>query len=1278
MRPVSHTVKNSASARPSAFQRTQLCLAISAMLVPVWSFAAPVVGPNGGVSSGTATIVQNGAVTDINQSSNKAVINWQSFSTSPNETVNFNQPNAASITLNRVIGNEQSVLQGALNATGKVFLVNPNGVLISTGATVNTGGFLASTLNISDDDFNKGNYTFKGNGSNASVTNLGTITVTDGGYVVLMGHLVSNQGAIVATKGSVSLNAGNKVTLNFNGNSLLSVTIDEGALNALVENKQAIYADGGQVILTAKAADELLGSQVNNTGIVQAQTIDDLKGTIEIYAHGGTANIAGKLDASAPITGDGGFIETSGDRVKIADSAQILTRSAMGKNGKWLVDPVDFTIAASGGDMTGAFLSNYLNTQGDYEVKSVAGSKNGNGDIHVNDAIRWGSDNRLTLTAQRDININNAITLDGAGGGLTLNYGGDYYIRTKASYSGTVLDANGKPVAKEDTSGGVYGSITFNNTANKNGLVINGNTYTLIHSMAELDALDKANGVTNTYDGGTSIFATIRAKLDLATENITTKAVGNPTAGYYDPVTGGTVPGRGGVCGATTCFYNPETRQYDLVARYPAQGKLTGYYKDAQGNFTIPSYDLQSNSYYNPATKAYDLAQAYPTGQTIYKDPINGDKYSFNGQKYYDPSSGTYHLDSKYDGKMHYNPQTGQYDKFDVIFDSNNQKLYYQPGTGMYTSQQSGVLDLLYFNPTTNRYDLALSYAANGYYALAKDLQAGGTTYASAPVTALNGVLAGLGHTIRDLKIDAATIDKVGLIGENRPNSIIRDIGLINADVTGRGDVGILVGKNYSDISHVYSAGKVSGQQNVGGLIGSNAFVTNPDGSYMRVSVSDSFSNAAVSGYMAGGLVGWTKNITLSRVHATGAVTGPGETGSGLGGLLGFADTAVVNDSYASGKVSGGNKSDSIGGLIGGIGRGEATFLGKVTNSYASGDVTGGLNVGGLIGQLATSFDYTIENSHASGAVTGSYPTSFTSDASGVGGLIGYAGVFGTPGQSASIIINKSSATGSVSVTGSNGYNGHAGGLVGYLNNGWRGNGAITNSYATGTVRGGVSGESAGGLVGLMTNTSIMDSYATGNVSGNIRVGGLVGSASINNGGYRVISNSYATGSVSGNRFVGSFVGSAIDMNISNSYWKTQEGRDGFGENPRTNIDGSRGLNARELQDVEFYTKGTIDQVLASRAAKVEEQAAIARAQQQSTDQQIGGAVLSLQRNTGSSVLAAPSGTTAPSMDSQIVFADTQNFSADVKSIVVDGIRFNLETVDADKENAEPGGDKRK
>ncbi|MFC7286781.1 filamentous hemagglutinin N-terminal domain-containing protein [Herminiimonas glaciei] len=1096
MRPASHTVKNSASARPSAFQHTQLCLAISALLVPVWSFAAPVVGPNGGVSSGTATIVQNGAVTDINQSSNKAVINWQSFSTAPNETVNFNQPNAASITLNRVIGNEQSVLQGALNATGKVFLVNPNGVLISTGATVNTGGFLASTLNITDDDFNKGNYTFKGNGSTTSVTNLGTITVTDGGYVVLMGHLVSNQGAIVATKGTVSLNAGNKVTLNFNGNSLLSVTIDEGALNALVENKQAIYADGGQVILTAKAADELLGSQVNNTGIVQAQTIDDLKGTIEIYAHGGTANIAGKLDASAPTTGDGGFIETSGDVVNIAAGTKVTTLSAQGKTGNWLIDPNDFTIAASGGNMTAADVVSNLATT-NFEIKTATmGTAGGNGDIHVNQAISWNTPTILTLNAERNVNINAGITatansvvvagmeqhagltlvagndininapvvLAGTKAAMSMTYNGDYYIRTKASYSGTVLDANGKPVAKQDTSGGLYGSITLN--AADSTLNINGDSYTLIRSISDLEAINN-----------------------------------NPT-GHYAIVQDLTDTG---------------TRSQAVIAELGTPTTLN--YFDANGDFLLDA-----------------------------------------------------------DGNL-----------APVI----------TPGTP--------------------------------------------------------GILAGMGHTIRDLNVDIPTQIRFagGLFGSVQGGSLVRDLGLLNTKVNAQANdpfgfspyAGSLAG---------YVDGTIRGVYAQGGQVTGNPFFSTAGLIGMTDGANISFTFSDISGVQFGLISRLENGGSVNNSHATGNVS--------RGGLLGYTKGSYVANSYATGDVIGLNNSLALGGLISEYSA-EAGRPNMVVNSFATGQVIGGTKLGGLIGAAdAGQTILTIKNSYAKGNVTGNFPSSITE--AGIGGLVGYF-------SGGDILIQDSYASGNV--TANTAFVDSVGGLVGYLNGSGNGTSLITNSYASGQVNA-VFSDDVGGLLGTSVGASVKGSYATGNATGFNNVGGLAGALQKGD-----VEATYSSGKAVGMKSpfavdysVGGLIGRASQANIDpNTYYNADGVKGSLGNAPFFfgGINSSKGLSGTQIADVQHYVNGTIDQVLADRA--VQTAARQAQALQQTRIEDAGklsnSAVSLLQRAATNGAIPSSSINQAPSIDSQIVFADTQSFSADVKSIVVDGVRFNLEEENASK-----------
>src|SRR5262249_6390467 len=191
--------------------------------------------PKGGtVVAGSASIAQSGTTTNINQSSQSTVINWQGFSIAPNETVNFVQPNSSAVALNRVIGNETSVISGALNANGRVFIVNSAGVLFSKSAQVNVGGLVASTLDISNADFMAGNYRFSGT-SSASVINRGNLRAP-GGYIALLGRTVTNDGVISARLGTVALASGEQITLNFGGNSLVDVTIAKGTLNAPVPN----------------------------------------------------------------------------------------------------------------------------------------------------------------------------------------------------------------------------------------------------------------------------------------------------------------------------------------------------------------------------------------------------------------------------------------------------------------------------------------------------------------------------------------------------------------------------------------------------------------------------------------------------------------------------------------------------------------------------------------------------------------------------------------------------------------------------------------------------------------------------------------------------------------------------------------------------------------------------------------------------------------------------------------------------------------------------------
>jgi filamentous hemagglutinin family protein len=377
--------------------------------------------PQGGeVTAGSASVTATPGKVTIVQGSPSAALNWQSFSIGAGEAVQFVQPGASSVALNRVVGTDPSTILGSLSSNGKVFLVNPNGILFGKGASVNVGGLVASTLNITDSDFMAGRYKFSGSSTQA-VNNQGTLNAP-GGSVALLGAHVSNEGVIAARMGSVSLAGGQAITLDVAGDGLLNITIDQGAVHALVSNGGLIQADGGHVLMTAQAAGKLLNTVVNNTGVIQAQTLVEHNGSIKLLGdmQTGTVNAAGTLDASAPTGGRGGFIETSAAHVKLDGALKVTTAaSANGLTGNWLIDPTNYTIAATGGDQTGAFYTNALLTS-NVSIATVATGA-GLGDINVNDTISW-SANKLTLTAHNNININQPLRGSGTAS-LALEYG---------------------------------------------------------------------------------------------------------------------------------------------------------------------------------------------------------------------------------------------------------------------------------------------------------------------------------------------------------------------------------------------------------------------------------------------------------------------------------------------------------------------------------------------------------------------------------------------------------------------------------------------------------------------------------------------------------------------------------------------------------------------------------------------------------------------------------------------------------------------------------------
>ena len=333
--------------------RNELAAAIAAALgsfapTAQAQLAADALPTGGSVASGSATIATTVAgQMQINQASDKAILNWQSFSIGSAAWVNFSQPSASAIALNRVTGNNPSQIFGHLSANGQVFLSNPSGVLFAPGASVDVGALFATTLSITDSDFLNGNYNFFNPGGAGSVVNQASITA--GSYAALAGPQVSNEGVIVAQSGVVALAAGERVSLDMAGDGLISVSVDQAALNASALNSGSIQADGGRVVLTTGTANALLDTVVNNSGVIRANSLVERNGEIVLDAGSGDVQ-AGALESA------GGHVTLAGRDITVTDSvsAQNIDVAAAGRLTVDASGSRDAVLSSSGGQSVSA------------------------------------------------------------------------------------------------------------------------------------------------------------------------------------------------------------------------------------------------------------------------------------------------------------------------------------------------------------------------------------------------------------------------------------------------------------------------------------------------------------------------------------------------------------------------------------------------------------------------------------------------------------------------------------------------------------------------------------------------------------------------------------------------------------------------------------------------------------------------------------------------------------------------------------------------------------
>ncbi|WP_219133811.1 S-layer family protein, partial [Janthinobacterium sp. UMAB-60] len=296
-------------------RRTALALLIAACFNA--AHANPVLPQ---VVHGQATFNQQGNLFTVTNTPN-TIINWQSFSVNPGEITRFLQQNAGSSVLNRITGQDPSKILGSLQSNGKVFLINPNGVLFGRDARVDVAGLVASSLALSNQDFLAGKMNFNAGEQAGAVINQGTIHAGSGGQILLIAPNVENSGIITAPNGDVLLAAGHSVQLADAANPDLRVVLSAPADQAI--NVGQIVAQGGRI--------GMVGALLNQRGVLNANSaVVGENGKIVLKASGKALLENGSVTSATSAVGKGGEITVLGDQVGMQGNAKVDASGATG------------------------------------------------------------------------------------------------------------------------------------------------------------------------------------------------------------------------------------------------------------------------------------------------------------------------------------------------------------------------------------------------------------------------------------------------------------------------------------------------------------------------------------------------------------------------------------------------------------------------------------------------------------------------------------------------------------------------------------------------------------------------------------------------------------------------------------------------------------------------------------------------------------------------------------------------------------------------------------
>jgi filamentous hemagglutinin family protein len=888
----------------------------------------------GNVVSGNASFNSSGNTLTVTNTPG-TIIHWQDFSIQQNEITRFNQQSASSAVLNRVVGGNTSQILGSLQSNGRVFLVNPNGVVFGAGATVDVAGLVATSLNLSDADFLAGRHRFTSDPNAQTVSNAGNINAQQGGEIWLIAPNVENSGVITAPDGEILLAAGSSVELvnSLDPNLRVNITAPAGdatnvgqlvasagrlgLFGTIVKNSGQVSADsatlqGGKIVFRSSQRTEISGTaSAQGVGGGEIKVLSDMQQ--------GTVQVSGTLDASAPQSGDGGFIDTSAAHLDIAPAANIKANATNGQSGEWLIDPLDVTIGVSPSDVFGTFV-------GGVWMPTGTGSFITTGTIQT--ALNAGTSVTITtvnggFAEAGDINVNWSIAKTaGAAATLTLNAENNINFAANSGISSTVavLDV----VLRSDADADGAGSVTF---AGTNTFSLAGGRVDLYYNpVSYTDAATKSDSLGNPYSG---VFTATPYTAWMLVNNVTNlQDMNTNLAGNY-------------VLG--TAIDATATSGWNTGAGFIPVGDATTHFT---GNFDGMGNTIDGLTINRPTTDYVGMFGYVGTGSYISNVILTN--ASVTGQNYVGSLVGT--LD------------------FSTIDNAT------VGGTVSGLNYVGGLLgDSIYLGTVSNS-SSSVNVTSTGLNHVG-GLVGRSQIYSTISASTASG------------SVTANSAERVGgLVGYSGFNSVI-DTSTSSSIVSGSWSVGGLVGRNAGSITNSSATGAVSATtvsgytSTVGGLVGYNVWggynlsgVTECSfscSSYSYGNISGSFASGNVTGISSvGGLVG--DNNSGASIGGTSYASGTVTGNYYVGGLAGY-NIGSISNAYATGSVVGsGAANNNIGGLAGYNG-------GNITVTYASGvTVSGGFYVGGLVGfnqgNLNASFV-------SSGNVTGNTT---------VGGLVGY------------------------------------------------------------------------------------------------------------------------------------------------------------------------------------------------------------------------------------------------------------------------------------------------